>query len=526
MKRQLLISTLLGGLSLTMAVGLLGSSAWLIAMASTQPPILVLQVAIVSVRFFGLSRGVFRYGERVLSHDAILKAQSQLQVLTYRGLERAIPFRAQKSAAFFSAIVRDIELVQDRWLRIYIPWISAAIAGFAGIGAIYFLSHTAGVLIGTLFLFALFLLPTLTTSLSQRGSEVSYVDEVKITDQITNISRGFLEARIYGYTNHLAKSLSNTENSLAKNEKRIDNGTGAGSAINIFITGGAVIIGFVTSIHDSLQGTLGAVNIATLTLLPLMIFDGVGQLPSSFSLLGRIHKAEQGIQETASLPESNVKPKDAKSQVPTHFALELRSVRARWQEGALLHQPISALIRPGEPLLLEGESGVGKSSLALAIVGLLPHEGEILIGGQQIATLNCSEFITLSMQNDHLFNSSIRENIRIGNPNATDDQIYNLLDALELTELVNSLPEKLDTFIGTYGVNFSGGEKQRIRLARALVRDTPIYILDEPFEFLEKELAERISEKVNESLCGKTLIIISHDRLTIRNSVRIKLGVA
>ena len=121
MNKRLVLSSILGGLSLTMAVGLLGSSAWLIAMASTQPPILILEVAIVSVRFFGLSRGVFRYGERVLSHDAILRNQYQLQTDIYHKLEGVVPLKQQTSSSFFAGIIHDSEIIQDRWLRIYIP---------------------------------------------------------------------------------------------------------------------------------------------------------------------------------------------------------------------------------------------------------------------------------------------------------------------------------------------------------------------------------------------------------------------
>lgn len=521
MKRHLILSSLLGGLSLTMAVGLLGSSAWLIAMASTQPPILVLEVAIVSVRFFGLSRGLFRYGERVLSHNEILKAQTHLQVLVYRGIERAIPFHTRKSSDFYSALIRDVELIQDRWLRIYIPWISAGIAGFAGLAAIYYLSHSAGVIIGILLLIALFVLPALSQLLASRESQKSYLDEIQIIENVAGVSRGFLEARIYGYSDQLAKSLHSIELSLANSEKRIDKGSGIGSALNILLTGSAVCTGFVIAVHDSLIGMLGAVNIATLTLLPLMIFDGVGQLPSAFALLGRIKKAENNVLSLT----SNGSDEIISAKVPLQFDIELRNVRARWQTERLRHQPISTVIKPGMPLLIGGESGVGKSSLALSLIGLIPHEGEITIGGIPITEIDCPQYVTLSMQNDHLFNSSIRENIRIGNPTASDEDISTLLELLELDTLVNSLPDKLDTLIGTYGVNFSGGEKQRLRLARALIRQTPIVILDEPFEFLEKEQAERIAQNVFTLLREKTLLVISHDQLSITHTARINLGV-
>ena len=518
MSKRLLLSSLLGGLSLTMAVGLLGSSAWLIAMASTQPPILVLEVAIVSVRFFGLSRGVFRYGERVMSHDAILRNQTQLQTHLYRGLERAVPLKERTGSSFFAGIIRDVEITQDRWLRIYIPWISAAISGLAGICAIYFLSPRAGTLIGTLFIASLIGIPMLTRRLSLHASNVSYVDETEIVSQISNISRGFLEAKIYGYSVSLQQKLRQTDIALARKESILDLGSGIGVALNILATSGAVIIGLTTAIHNVSQGELGAVNIATLTLLPLMIFDGISTLPSAFTLIGRIESAQKNIEGLA-----HQTPISLGTKIPETFEISLNNVRAQWGGESLNHQPITALIEPGTPLLISGESGIGKSSLALAIIGLIPYEGTILIGGENNSHLACSEFATLSLQSDHIFNSSIKENIRIGNPNITDQELESILKIVELDHVISHLPSGVDSVIGTYGTQLSGGEKQRIRLARALVRNTPIYILDEPFEFLEMDQAQRISKKVFERLSKNTLIVISHDQLTIPNVLRINL---
>jgi ATP-binding cassette subfamily B protein len=114
------------------------------------------------------------------------------------------------------------------------------------------------------------------------------------------------------------------------------------------------------------------------------------------------------------------------------------------------------------------------------------------------------------LQDDYLFNSSIRENLKIGKTDATDEELMQVLSVVELTDLIISLPDGLDTHIGAYGYNFSGGEKQRMKLARVLLRDTPIYLLDEPFEYLDKELFSRISERIKLRLFDKTLVVVSH----------------
>ena len=117
---------------------------------------------------------------------------------------------------------------------------------------------------------------------------------------------------------------------------------------------------------------------------------------------------------------------------------------------------------------------------------------------------------TQSLNLYNLFNSSIKENLKIGKPSASDKELLDVLEIVELTDLIKSLPHGLDTHIGAYGYNFSGGEKQRIKLARVLLRDTPIYLLDEPFEYLDKELLTRIVERIKLRLMNKTLVVVSH----------------
>jgi ABC-type transport system involved in cytochrome bd biosynthesis fused ATPase/permease subunit len=174
---------------------------------------------------------------------------------------------------------------------------------------------------------------------------------------------------------------------------------------------------------------------------------------------------------------------------------------------------VDGVARIGEPLLIMGASGSGKSSLINAVLGFLPYQGSIKINqvqANQISENQKSENFTVMLQNDYLFNSSIRENLRIANQSASDEQLLAALADVELTELINSLPRGLDTHIGPYGYNFSGGEKQRLRLARVLLRDTPVYLLDEPFEFLDANQARRLAKLISEKLSNKVLVIISH----------------
>ena len=156
----------------------------------------------------------------------------------------------------------------------------------------------------------------------------------------------------------------------------------------------------------------------------------------------------------------------------------------------------------------------GKSSIISSLLGLNSYAGEIKINGEHLKPKHLPLFSTL-LQDDYLFASSIRENLRIGNPKASDRDLGQILEVVELADLIHKLPQGLDTHIGPLGYNFSGGEKQRIKLARVLLRNTPVFILDEPYEYLDAHQVDRIAKKVSRVLSGKTVLIVSHLPLAI-----------
>ena len=507
-QRKLLLAGILSGSSLFMAVGLLAASAWLISMASTRPPILTLQVAIVAVRFFGLGRGVSRYGSRLLEHDAALAVQGAIRQELYKHLERFTPtqFANLKRGQLLRQSVTQTEEIQDIWLRTFLPWLSAIIAATAGISIIAFLLPQAALTIGAIFLVALVGLSFIAAFSSARVKYRDHSDQ--LFDQIMQSCDSSQESQIFGFNNNLQSQISSVQTQLDLVDIKESKSVGIASALHSLFMGAAVITGGIYAANAFIAGELSGVNVAVITLLPLAIFDNLNSIPSSFSKIRQHLDSARSIEQ---LLTSAGQPKTSNQELGSFKQLIFENTLPLLP-GANVNQ-ISANCFIDQPLVIMGASGSGKSSLINCLLGFLPYEGSIKIDGveaRDVSSESINSNITVLLQNDYLFNSSIRENLRIANQSASDEQLLAALDDVELRDLIASLPKGLDTHIGAYGYNFSGGEKQRIRLARVLLRNTPIYLLDEPFEFLDSGQANRLSNLLLNRLKNKVVVIISH----------------
>ena len=504
-KRELGYAILLGSAALTASVGLLACSAWLISMASTRPPVLVLEVAIVAVRFFGLSRGVFRYFGRILEHSSALKIQSNLRVNIYNKISQLPPSQLleYKRGSLMQQIVSDVEGVQDLWLRLGIPWLSALISGVAGLGIIFALLPTLATLLSAIFLATVLLLPII-GALSQ--IKVSQRDgEAELFRQVMQGCESVNESIIFNYQESLFEQIEVQQDSISVIENRAAKWSGLGNALYSKALGFSLIIASLFSASAFSRGEIAGVNVAVLILLPLAIFDGLSSLPLAFTRTKRTLDSVKALE-----PILTINPTyEAPHQKIAEERCEIVISQARPIVENRSLPAFNGIASPGHPLVIMGKSGLGKSSLFNAILGFVDFTGEIAINGVPVRELD-TQSISVLLQDDYLFNTSIRENLKIASQEITDQEIMEVLKEVELDSLLSSLPLGLDTILGSFGYNFSGGEKQRLKLARVLLRKSPIYLLDEPFEFLDPSQANRIAMNLLSLLGKSTLVIVSH----------------
>jgi thiol reductant ABC exporter CydC subunit len=513
---RLLAGALLGGLSLGAAVGLLATSAWLISMASTHPPILTLEIAIVSVRFFGLARGLLRYSERLISHDSVFRMLTQLRIHIYKRLEELVPASVPtfRRGEMLNRVVNDVETVQDLWLRVYIPWVSALVSALAGIGIATFLAPRAGLFLLITTSIGLTLIPWLSRRAAGDSARISLEVESRMSGDVTSLTDSLFETIAYGQAETTLQRFNKSHSELLAKESTTARGIGIGSLLTILLTGISVVGGGVIAIAEYHAGLLAGINVAVIVLLPLAVFEGIALLPTGVSNLGRIESARDNIESimqskpmlrvavTAELPVQNV------------YKVSARNLTANWGDGDINQLlPISFTVSTGAILLVQGPSGIGKTTLAFAMAGLLPYSGSIQINSTEVRDIEQTSLtrnVLYGLQEAHLFSTSIRENLKIANGGASDEELLEALEIVEMAEFVKALPDGLDTHVGQFGYNFSGGERQRLTLARTLLSSAPIIILDEPTEHLDDEQANRIEVALISEFRDRLLVVISH----------------
>ncbi|MFJ8073468.1 thiol reductant ABC exporter subunit CydD [Streptomyces sp. NPDC096176] len=500
LRGRLGLALLLGSVALGSAVGLMAVSGWLISRASEQPPVLHLMVAVTATRAFGIGRAVFRYAERLVSHDAVLRTLAEMRVAVYGRLERIAPagLGRTRRGDLLSRLVADVDALQDYWLRWMLPAGTAVVVGAASVGFTAWLLPEAGMVLAVGLLVAGVGVPLAGGAIARRAEQQLAPARGVLTTRIVELLGGTAELAVAGALPRRLQSTREADRKLTRIAARQSAATALGGGLSALVCGLTVVCAALVGVLAVRAGRLDGVALAVVVLTPLAAFEAVAALPLAVQYRRRVERSAERVYEVLDAPVLVREPERPAAPPETAFPLELRGVGARYPE-----QERDALsgfdltLTPGKRVAVVGVSGSGKTTLAQVMLRFLDcDQGRYTIGGVPAATMDgdaVRRFVGLCAQDAHLFDSSVRENLRIARPDATWEELRRALDDARLLEWVDGLPDGLDTLVGEHGAQLSGGQRRRLALARALLAGFPVLVLDEPAEHLDLATADALT---------------------------------
>lgn len=495
-QKSFIAAVALGTFAIVGGTGLTVSSAWLITTAAQHPPVLALGIAIVLVRFFGIFRSVARYGERVISHEAIFAKLTGLRVRLFTAFASRLREDGTSIASMSKAAIDDIERAQEYHLRITLPRLYATFSGSVTILISAWIGETLLIWVGLItFLFAIVIPFLVRKLLDPLAFEIERRENI-LAEEIGKASHAQREAVVFGYLEIYQDMLANSVQMLKNLESKFHLRS---SFLQALVTVG-IGTGLVTVAESARSdSSLLPIHISMSIFLILIGFEGFTTWFPNLFIAGKNRRASLTVNELSQSAHS----KRSRDALPIGHVIEAKQVQAYWEDPFL--SPISFYVREGETLLITGSSGVGKSTLAAAILGFARYKGSLTIGGAEIREIdNLNEYLSGSLQSSYIFNTTLRENLKIADANVDENKLLAVLQALELDDI------PLDEIVGEFGRPLSGGEAKRLAVARALISSAPILILDEPLEHLDPERAFRIERAILTLTGGRTLIVITH----------------
>lgn len=514
---RLALALLLESLALGSAVGLMGTSGWLISRASQQPPVLYLMVAVTATRTFGIGRAVFRYAERLVSHDAVLRMLADTRVAVYRRLERLAPagLRDTRRGDLLSRLVADVDALQDYWLRWLLPAGVAVAVSATTVGFTAWLLPEAGAVLAVGLLAAGAGVPLVTGAVARRAERWLAPARGALATRVTELLTGTAELTVAGALPARTAEARRADGVLTRIASRAATATALGDGLTALVSGLTVAATALVAAQAVAAGRLSGVLTAVVVLTPLAAFEAVLGLPLAVQYRQRVRKSAERVYEVLDAPEPVREPERPRQAPATPFPLVVQGLAARHtgQDRDAL-AGLDLTLEKGRRVAVVGSSGSGKTTLAQVLLRFLDADaGTYTLAGVDAYALDGDDvrrLVGLCAQDAHLFDSSVRENLLLAKRDATEDELRAALERARLLDWADGLPEGLDTLVGEHGARLSGGQRQRLALARALLADFPVLVLDEPAEHLDLATADALTADLLAATEGRTTLLITH----------------
>ncbi|GAA4011410.1 thiol reductant ABC exporter subunit CydD [Streptomyces marokkonensis] len=511
------LALLLSSLALGSAVGLMATSGYLISRASEQPPVLYLMVAVTATRAFGIGRAVFRYAERLVSHDAVLRMLADTRVAVYRRLERLAPagLRRSRRGDLLSRLVADVDALQDYWLRWLLPAVSAVVVSAASIGFTAWLLPEAGAVLAVGLLAAGVGVPLISGAVARRAERRLAPARGLLATRVADLLTGTAELTVAGALPARSAAARRADGTLTRIASRAATATALGDGLTALTSGLTVAGATLVGVQAVAEGRLAGVAVAVVVLTPLAAFEAVLGLPLAVQYRQRVHRSAERVYEVLDAPEPVHEPETPRRAPASPFPVVLRALAARHpgQDRDAL-AGIDLTLTEGRRVAVVGPSGSGKTTLAQVLLRFLDRDaGSYTLADMDVYALagdDVRRLVGLCAQDAHIFDSSVRENLLLARKDATEGELRGALARARLLEWADSLPDGLDTLVGEHGARLSGGQRQRLALARALLANFPVLVLDEPAEHLDLPTADALTADLLAATEGRTTLLITH----------------
>ncbi|MFJ3231320.1 thiol reductant ABC exporter subunit CydD [Streptomyces sp. NPDC086787] len=514
---RLLLALLLGSLALGSAVGLMATSGWLISRASQQPPVLYLMVAVTATRAFGIGRAVFRYAERLVSHDAVLRMMADTRVAVYRRLERLAPagLRTARRGDLLSRLVADVDALQDYWLRWLLPAGVAVAVSAASVAFMAWLFPAAGVALAVGLLAAGAGVPLLTGALARRAERRLAPARGVLATRVTDLLTGTAELTVAGALPARTDAARRADGVLTRIASRAAAAGALGDGLTALVSGLTVTAAALSAAQAVAGGRLSGVAAAVVVLTPLAAFEAVLPLPTAVRYRQRVRRSAERVYEVLDAPEPVLEPARPRQAPEAPFPLVVKGLAARHRgQHREALTGLDLTLKEGRRIAVVGPSGSGKTTLAQVLLRFVdPDTGSYTLAGVDACALDGDDvrrLVGLCAQDAHLFDSSVRENLLLARKQATETDLRGALARARLLDWADGLPDGLDTLVGEHGARLSGGQRQRLALARTLLADFPVLVLDEPAEHLDLPTADALTADLLAATEGRTTLLITH----------------
>jgi ATP-binding cassette subfamily C protein CydC len=521
-RRRVVTGALLMALTILAGTALLALSGWFITASALTGLLLAAGVSVhldvyvpgSGIRAFALTRTLARYGERLYNHDTVLRLLADIRVRLFTTLGKSDPeaLRQTHSAIWLSRLTRDVDALDSLFLRLLAPPLVALLATALVLGAMAFVLPVTAVCLAAGFLTLAVMSTALPDRLGRHSGRGLITVESELRESSIDYLNGLPELQTALYATLQAETLMVTQDRLQNHQHKQALSASLAESLQSGVLGGLVLFTLLSGLSAWQDEQLTGPVVMLWTLAAVALGEAYTSLPKAFAELGKTLLAARQLNGLEQLPQRGFSP-PAQWQ-NSQLTIDLQAVQTAYPGHPAL-TPVSIKLRETQTLVITGNSGSGKSSLAgLLAAERLPVSGQIMVNAAPLSTADRPAWrqqVSWLTQDTVLFSDSVRNNLKIAKPQATDTDLWNALAMVCLQDRFAQTEDGLNTFIGQTGLALSGGEQRRLALARALLRPARVYLLDEPFRGVDAATARQILTTVEHALTDKTVIWLAHE---------------